>query len=317
MIAQPILVTNSYNHDAENRPYLPEHVELFRTDPHNEIFRHTIDSPDPYQEDDDRIPSRHYNQMGMDFDIKKVSSLFKKLAIKPDPKKVVTIFGGYTGEYAEALRQLGFTVIFTDPMEHYVEKAKANGFEAYCVVAEALPSELIERSTLISTFECPHPFFHSNNRAFTALRLLTAPEGIVMAMSKATKTQMRFGNKTAKRTFRFLKDDYDLVRKCRSNNDFDLCQIKIGAKDVVRMDGHVMKALHDMKSPEEKGDAKIIGINTVDQLVDETGLCEETVRESIERILSMYQIDVKGTAMQAYTHPDSFFIHSKSFKYDR
>ena len=73
-----------------------------------------------------RFPLRHYRQLEFSFD--GVGELLGRLQI---PTHITgLVFGGYTGQFANALRELG--MIFTDPIEDWVTKAKEAGFEAYC-----------------------------------------------------------------------------------------------------------------------------------------------------------------------------------------
>ena len=87
-------------------------------------------------------PSRHYSQLETNFQAKEIEKLLQKLDIPFDDTRV-TIFGGYTGQFASCLRDIGMKVIFTDPLEEWVRQAPSEGFEAYQFTAEQIPKKLL------------------------------------------------------------------------------------------------------------------------------------------------------------------------------
>jgi hypothetical protein len=132
-----------------------------------------------------KYPLRHYSQLELLFDNNLVKKLLQKLDI-PFFNTRVTVFGGYTGQFARCLRSIGMRVVFTDPLVEWVKKAVSDGLEGYKYTAEEIPKDLIERTTLFATFECYSPFNDSRKSIYTTLRFLTSKYGILFAESKRT-----------------------------------------------------------------------------------------------------------------------------------
>jgi hypothetical protein len=78
----------------------------------------------------DKHPLRHYSQLELAFDANIVKKLLDRFEI-PTFNTSVTVFGGYTGQFAICLRDIGMRIIFTDPLEEWVKKAIELEFEAY------------------------------------------------------------------------------------------------------------------------------------------------------------------------------------------
>jgi hypothetical protein len=136
----------------------------------------------------DRYPLRHYSQLEMTFERNDVKKLLEKLGI-PTLHTSVTIFGGYTGHFAECLRDLGMRVIFTDPLEEWAQNAVDSGFEAYKYSAAQIPRAIIERTDLFATFECYHAL-NGESAIYTVLRFLTSKYGILFGESKYTRDEI-------------------------------------------------------------------------------------------------------------------------------
>lgn len=88
----------------------------------------------------DRHPLRHYSQLETSFEENTIRSLLEKLQI-PIPHTRVTIFGGYTGQFAKCLKNLGMKVIFTDPLQEWVDNAINSSLEAYPYSAAQIPKK--------------------------------------------------------------------------------------------------------------------------------------------------------------------------------
>ena len=88
-----------------------------------------------------KYPLRHYSPLEIDFDDKQINKILSKINI-PVNGTNVTVFGGYTGQFSKCLRNLGMTVIFTDPVEDWVNEASIKGFEAYQYSAEKSPKRI-------------------------------------------------------------------------------------------------------------------------------------------------------------------------------
>lgn len=147
---------------------------------------------------DSKIPdmAHHYNQARSEWGgTAEVKTLLRRLDPASD-ELTVAVFGGFTGEFARALRGAGHEVIFTDPIAGWVDRAEADGFEAYQCSAETVPTDVLTRTDLFATFECYFPFTEPISQSlYTSLRLLTAPYGILIAESSRTReTLVERGN---------------------------------------------------------------------------------------------------------------------------
>jgi hypothetical protein len=97
--------------------------------------------------------------------------------------------GGYTGQFSLCLRDLGFKIIFTDPLEEWIENAVALKFEAYKYSIEQLVTKILEKTDMLTTFECYPPFI-SERVFYIVLRCLTPKYGILFAESKLTRDEI-------------------------------------------------------------------------------------------------------------------------------
>ena len=57
-----------------------------------------------------RFDLRHYSQLTTEFNPKQTTAMLKKLGI-PIPNTKVTIVGGYTGQFASLLRDIGMSMV--------------------------------------------------------------------------------------------------------------------------------------------------------------------------------------------------------------
>lgn len=170
----PLTPQTGIDQDTDER-FSPEAVASFRQSP--ERF------PDTHNH-----PTHHYSQARDDWGgSEAVGDLLGQHGIDPDGL-TVTVFGGFTGEFAGSLRELGCEVIFTDPMQEWVERAADNRFEAHRYAAEEIPADLVSRSDAFASFECYYPLQTSVSYSlYTALRMLAAPHGIWFAESPRTR----------------------------------------------------------------------------------------------------------------------------------
>jgi|GEM_PF-3699367 len=147
-----------------------------------------------FQEDRDEFhdrfdhPLHHYNQPQDDWGgSSTIDELLNQHQVSIEGL-TMTVLGGFTGEFARILRDLGAEVIFTDPKQEWVSQAQSDGFEAYASSAEAIPADLISRSDAFATFECYYPFQAPIEYSlYTALRLLTRPHGLFFAETSRTR----------------------------------------------------------------------------------------------------------------------------------
>lgn len=151
-----------------------------------EIVEEYLDNPERFSEKFP-FPTHHYNQASKEWgDEETVQELIDRFDIDPEGK-TATVFGGFTGEFAKALHQCGFEVIFTDPLSEWVEEARNEGMEAHTELAETLPPEIVNRTEVFATFECYHPFGGDPDAIYNMLRFLSAPQGLLFAESESTR----------------------------------------------------------------------------------------------------------------------------------
>lgn len=191
-----------------------------------------------------KFPSRHYSQLEVSFDA--LSELLRRLQIIGD--LTVLIFAGYTGQFANALRNLGMRVIFTDVLQEWVTEAKASGLEAYRHEAEDIPGNLLGRAQLVATFECYDQILRSS--VYNSLRFLTRDQGLLFAESKQTRKEMQAEGRTwemRSRGFPYHKV-YAIKIVRREKNELKLCHYYAStpeSKDMMLTDALVIKAVHD------------------------------------------------------------------------
>jgi hypothetical protein len=73
------------------------------------------------RDDIERCNLRHYNQIVTQFDGSAILSALSKFQIPI--KTRVTVYGGFTGQFAESLMKIGMMVVFTDPMAEWVDRS--------------------------------------------------------------------------------------------------------------------------------------------------------------------------------------------------
>jgi len=266
-------------------------------------------------------PLRHYNQLILDFSTDKITTLLKKLYISPDGK-TFTIIGGYTGQFAEALSQAGFKIIFTDPIEDYVNQFKNKGYESYCHSVEGLPAILFQRSHLFGTFEC-YMAFGKESLIYSTLRLLTAPYGLIFAQSKQTRSEMekeseeKYNIKTSlsqmKNTFLPYAKHYGITRRYRDYKDLRFFHFygDNSQRDQITKDCQVIKLLNDT-SPNSKED---VNINTkmIEKLHNISDFKMNEIIDSINRINLVYY-DHIGPTLKGIFPRNQFYINFKNYK---
>jgi len=119
---------------------------------------------------------RHYNQLGVAFDNAEVQKTLYKFRIPSSLR--ATVYGGYTGQFAECLRSVGMHVVFTDPIQEWVDAAHKKGFESHRLSVQEIPRDMIERTDLFASFECYPDLLGADSGYYQIMRLLTAAYGI-------------------------------------------------------------------------------------------------------------------------------------------
>lgn len=189
------------------------------------------------------FPLRHYRQLEVSFDNGRMGELLRRLQVST--KISTLVFGGYTGQFARALRDSGMKVIFTDPLEEWVNKAKESGFEAYRYSAEEIPGDLLDRIQLAATFECYFPI--GSERVYNILRLLTREYGLLFAESKQTRIELQ-GASGMKFMFLPYYKVYSIRRVYREKGDLRMYHYSATnpeSREMMLTDAQVIKALHD------------------------------------------------------------------------
>lgn len=263
----------------------------------------------------DKHPLRHYSQLGISFDPEVVAELIRKLSVPVGDTKV-TVFGGYTGQFADCLRRVGMHVVFTDPLQEWVRRAIDSGFQAYNFTAEEFPKELIKSTDLFATFECYQPFLESRSSIYTTLRLLTSKYGILFGESKRTREEIdeEIGVKRGRLKFSFLPFGkiYSIKRLFRGKRGLRLYHFCSNerSKKHIRLDCKIIKILYDHFPRETRVNKEV-----VIYLADKTKLSEAEIETSLERILDLYQLQIP-LGLRSYFPKDFFVLFSKRFKVD-
>lgn len=243
---------------------------------------------DPVQIEVDRL--RHYNQLVTHFDDDSLRFTLHKFKIPFGC--LTTVFGGYTGQFAETLRRIGMHVVFTDPLQEWVEEASRKGFEASKLSVQEMPSELLARTDLFATFECYPDLIGEEEFIYPFMRFLTSSFGIFFVESKETVVSMRKETNgsgedagqelgTLRRHFRSLNHVYHIKRKSTKTNALNLYHILADeqVKNLLRIDCHIMKAAYD----NFKDDYRITS-GDIPFLVSKTNLDESQVMSSLRRV---------------------------------
>lgn len=288
-------------HDLE--PFQPEVVDEFAKNSNE--FKEEFD-----------YNMRHYSQRAMDLRLEIVRELLDSLSLDIQGK-TVTVFGGYTGEFADRLRKLGCDVIFTDPIKEFVERAKEEEFESYTYFLEEMPGEIVGRTDLFATFECYYPFTGGLLEVHTVLRLLTARHGLIFAESERTRKEVdrEVGRPVGrmKAHFRPFNKVYSTERKYRGESGglrlYHIFQPEGRNREKIRIDCMAIKFLHDYFE-EDKVE---IGPETIRELSRNTDMSVEDWKESLRRILEINHWITPETLRR--TEPYHWFnIFSKRYK---
>jgi hypothetical protein len=261
----------------------------------------------------DGYPLRHYSQLEMSFEESTVKRLLDKLHV-PILHTKVTIFGGYTGNFAKCLRNLGMKVIFTDPLEEWVHNAIDSGFEAYRYSAAQIPRDIVKRTDLFATFEC-YPALNGESAIYTCLRFLTSEYGILFGESKYTRDEIdKEEGKKARLIYSFLPyyKVYSIKRAYREKGSLRLYHFSSDADNrrIITQDVITMKLLYDAFPSQT-----CITLEDIASLACKASLNNEVILRSIRRIVDIYQLHVPRS-LRIYFPPNMFRVCSKVFTFD-
>ena len=261
-----------------------------------------------------KYPLRHYSQLELSFDNNSVIQFLRELDI-PVSNNKVTIFGGYTSQFASCLRSIGMQIVFTDPLAEWVEKAISSGFEAYKYAAEEIPKDLIERTDLFATFECYSPFVDSRKSIYTTLRFLTSKYGILFAESQRTTEEIikEVGPKgMLKFAFLPFKKVYAIKRLFRGKGElrfYHFCASE-KARQIIGADCRVIKTIYDDFPNQAHLDHK-----TMATLAHKIRLSQKELSHSLQRILNLCHLEIPR-GLRVYVPDNLLQIFSKTFFVD-
>jgi len=261
----------------------------------------------------DRHPLRHYNQLEMSFDETTIKSLLNKLHI-PIIRTRVTIFGGYTCQFAKCLRNLGMKVVFTDPLEEWVQNAINSGFEAYGYSAGQIPSDIFKRTDLFATFEC-YPALATEIAIYNVSRFLTSEYGILFGESKNTRDEIdKEKGKLARLKNSFLPyfKVYSIERSYKEKGPLRIYHFSSTASNrkTIAEDIRTMKLLHDA-FPNQA----CITREDVASLASKASVNYEALLHSMGRIVNLYQLHIPSS-LSTYVPSNLFRVCSKVFTFD-
>jgi hypothetical protein len=259
-------------------------------------------------------PLRHYSQLETSFEDCTIRSLLHKFHIPPLHTRV-TVFGGYTGQFARCLKNLEMKVVFTDPLQEWAQDAINSGFEAYAYSAGQIPKDIVKRTDLFATFEC-YPAFSGETAIYTVLRFLTTKYGILFGESKSTVAEMdKEEGKLARLKNSFLPyfKIYSIERSYKEKGSLRLYHFSstANAKKTITEDIATMKLLYDVLPHEtciKKEDISSF-------LAGKASIDHEALLQSVERIFNLYQLRIPAS-LSLYFPRNVFRVCSKTFTLD-
>jgi len=271
------------------------------------------------RDDIKRSDLRHYNQIVTQFDDSAIRFALSKFKIPIETR--VTIYGGFTGQFAKSLMMVGMRVIFTDPMDEWVEQAREAGFESFKFAVQEIPKELVERTDLFASFECYPDLIGESEFYFPMMRFLTVQYGVLFAESKGTVTSMhkedpRISQElgTFRRWFRPLYRVYGIQRKAVKTEHLNFYHLFAAGekRKALAVDCLIMKTVHDNFKFDHR-----IGTADVSTLATQANLDRQTVELSIRRLRKMSDSInapfLKSLPFLASTIKGSLRIGSKRF----
>jgi len=262
-----------------------------------------------------RYPLRHYNQLEVSFAEGTVRILLNRLHV-PTTYTAVTVFGGYTGQFAKCLRSLGMKVVFTDPLEEWVQEALKSGFEAYRYSAAQIPRDLLERTDLFATFEC-YPALAGETGIYNVLRFMASKFGILFAESRKTTAEIDKEGEgplaRLKNSFLPYSKVYSITRTFRESEDLRLYHLCTNNSDreTIKTDCKVMKLVYDSFL-----NKTCLNQTNIAGLDGKTRYSYEELLRSLRRILSLYRFHIPNV-LAMYFPKNMFRVYSKEFTIDK
>lgn len=279
----PLQQQPTIKQDTDER-FSPDRVAEYRTNP--ERFLETYDQP-----------VHHYNQTSEWGGSDTIATLLNRHDINPENLNV-TVFGGFTGEFAGALQDLGCDVVFTDPMAEWTERAKDRGLTTSTCSAEQITGEILARSDTMATFECYYPLQNSVQCVlYTALRFLTTPVGLLFAETPSTRsTRKEQGAKRASLDIYNELQGYIEIEHCyRETNSLRLYRYyqPDNARHQAVILAQILRYLHEYGSDESKTQ---VDQEIIYELIDKMKSDQTTIIGYLQVLLGIYQDLIGGLA---------------------
>lgn len=269
--------------------------------------------------DIERSKLRHYNQLVTQFDDSAIRFALSKFKIPIQTR--ITVYGGFTGQFANSLKRVGMKVVFTDPLEEWVKQAKQRGFESFRVAVQEIPKELVERTDLFASFECYPDLIGGSEFYYPMMRFLTVKYGILFAESKGTVTSMHEESGvnsqelgTFRRWFRPIYRVYGIQRKATKTEHLNFYHIfgKPETRKTILVDCRVMKAVYDTFETDYR-----VTKADVSKIASKSYLDKSSVEFSIKRLIelsdSINAPFIKSMPFLASTLKGSLHLGSKRF----
>jgi hypothetical protein len=262
---------------------------------------------------------RHYNQLVTQFDDSATRFALSKFKIPIQTR--TTVYGGFTGQFADSLKRVGMKVVFTDPLEEWVEQATQKGFESFRFAVQEIPRELVERTDLFASFECYPDLIGGSEFYYPMMRFLTVKYGIFFAESKKTVesmheesdiTSQKLG--TFRRWFRPIYRVYGIQRKATKTEHLNFYHMfgKPETRETLLVDCQVMKAVYDTFET----DYRITNAD-ISKISAKANLSNSSVKSSIKRLIdlsdSINAPFIKSLPFLASSFKGSLNLDSKRF----
>lgn len=293
---------------------------------HHTTEKFNEETVEAYQSNPDEVtqnettPARHYAQSSQPPSVDQVKTLFSRLEI-PTSDMTFLVYAGYTGELANVFDELGNTVIFTDPMETWVENAAEHGFETHQTTLEACPGTLFAQADSVVTFEGYMPIDKSRHSLYEGLRSLTAPHGLVFFESEMTRAELKDegGKLSLKSGFKPFEAVYGVERRYRERDGLRAYHIRANerTRSLVALDANVVAGIQILITENDPS----LGIyrenpsdteETVMVLADRLGVNEEDVLLGLRRIKTLAW-EAYPTQLKQFSEPTLVQIGPSQF----
>lgn len=222
--------------------------------------------------------SRHYHQrLGEYTETDSVEQCLDRLNI--ESTDTALIYGGYTGEFAQKMADIGHPCIFTDPLEDWTTHAETE-YDFEQTITEpisGIPAKAFMQANVVATFEGYHGLRTGLGQGlYDILRIMaSATHGLIFGVSFETINQMKHVTDLSqfRSAYNSLTDVYDLEINRRETDTLRLWQLK-RSTDTVQSLAPILTDLFTVQAIIEVGfrtaaDLEAINIDRVDgSLID-------------------------------------------------